>query len=173
MTATSQPVFAAHQARRRAMVVPREHGAWGLLLVPLFTGLVAGFAPEHRIWPLLLFTVASLSLFMLRTPVESLLGVGSLSARTSEERWTAIIALTAFGVLAGVCLFGLMGKGQYSSLLVLGAVTALPVRLQLLTTSAGESSTGTLLYCGSRTGSLPATRFILCNCEFTLSVQQR
>ena len=140
MTATSQPVFAAHQARRRAMVVPREHGAWGLLLVPLFTGLVAGFAPEHRIWTLLLFTVASLSLFMLRTPVESLLGVGSLSARTSEERWTAIIALTAFGVLAGVCLFGLMGKGQYSSLLVLGAVTACAGVAQGLLRKLGRSA---------------------------------
>src|SRR5450432_1958183 len=35
---------------------------------PLFTGVVAGFASEHRIWPLLLFTVAALSLFWLRTP---------------------------------------------------------------------------------------------------------
>ena len=36
------------QARMRALIVPREHGAWGLLLVPLFTGVVAGIASEHR-----------------------------------------------------------------------------------------------------------------------------
>jgi hypothetical protein len=67
MTETSDAVRAAQHTRRRALIVPREHGAWGLLLVPLFTGVVAGFASEHRIWPLLLFTVAALSLFWLRT----------------------------------------------------------------------------------------------------------
>jgi hypothetical protein len=73
MSDTKPTVCAVQQTRRRAMVVPREHGAWGLLLVPLFTGMAAGFAPGHRVWPLLLFTVAALSLFGLRTPVESLL----------------------------------------------------------------------------------------------------
>lgn len=73
MSDTKPTVCAVQQTRRRAMVVPREHGAWGLLLVPLFTGMAAGFAPGHRVWPLLLFTVAALSLFGLRTPVGSLL----------------------------------------------------------------------------------------------------
>jgi hypothetical protein len=59
MNATSDAVGAAQQTRTRALIVPREHGAWGLLLVPLFTGVVAGFASEHRIWPLLMFTVAA------------------------------------------------------------------------------------------------------------------
>ena len=67
------------------MIVPREHGAWGLLLVPLFTGMAAGFAPEYRAWPLLLFTVAVLALFALRTPLESLLGLSAISARTAED----------------------------------------------------------------------------------------
>ena len=71
MTETSDGVRAVQQTRRRALVIPREHGAWGLLLVPLFTGVVAGFASEHRIWPLLLLTVAALSLFWLRTPVKA------------------------------------------------------------------------------------------------------
>ena len=140
MTATTQTVFAVQQARRRAMVVPREHGAWGLLLVPLFTGVVAGFAPEHRIWSLLLFTLTSLSLFCLRTPVESLLGAGPIPARTPEERRTALIAGTAFGLLAGVCLFGLMWKGQYPLLLALGAVTACAVVAQALLRKLGRST---------------------------------
>ena len=77
MNQTSDPLRSAQKARIRGLVVPREHGAWGLLLVPLFTGVVAGYAAEHRIWPLLIFTVASLSLFWLRTPVESLIGSSS------------------------------------------------------------------------------------------------
>src|SRR6476646_9159199 len=124
MTPSTHTMWTTQQTRRRAMVVPREHGAWGLLLVPHFTGVVAGFAPEHRIWSLLLFTLASLSLFFLRTPVESLLGMGTISASSRDERRTAMTAAASFGFLAGACLFGLMWKGRYSLLLALAAVCA-------------------------------------------------
>ena len=124
MTETREAVQAAQQARRRAMVVPREHGAWGLLLVPLFTGLVAGFASSHRVWPLLVFTTAALSLFWLRTPLESLTGTGSLTARTPAERWTALIASVCLGAVSVTCLIGLMWKGRNSGLLLLGATAA-------------------------------------------------
>jgi YwiC-like protein len=124
MTDTNQTAVAAQQTRRRAMIVPREHGAWGLLLVPLFTGLAAGFAPEHRIGPLLLFTTAALALFALRTPFESLLGIAAIPARTSEERWTALIGSACFGLLAAVCLGVLMWRGQHSALLIFGAASA-------------------------------------------------
>jgi len=122
--ATSDAVRAAQQTRTRALIVPREHGAWGLLLVPLFTGVVAGFASEHRIWPLLMFTVAALSLFWLRTPVESLIGISSLTANTERERRTALIASILLAALATACLTALMWKGQNLRLLLLGAATA-------------------------------------------------
>jgi hypothetical protein len=41
MTEHSEAVSAAQRARKRAIIIPREHGAWGLLLVPLFTGVAA------------------------------------------------------------------------------------------------------------------------------------
>jgi len=63
MTENSEAAGAAQRARRRALIVPREHGACGLLLIPLFTGVAAGFASAHRAWPLLGFTMAALSLF--------------------------------------------------------------------------------------------------------------
>ena len=124
MTASTHTMWATQQTRRRAMIVPREHGAWGLLLVPLFTGVVAGFAPEHRVWALLQITLVALSLFLLRTPVESLLGTGAIVARTSEERWTALIASAGLGFLSSACLVDLMWNGQYPALWVLGAATA-------------------------------------------------
>ena len=96
MTETSEAVRAAQQARTHALIVPREHGAWGLLLVPLFTGVAAGFNSVHRIWPLLVFTVGALSLFWLRTPIESLFGTGFLTTHTSRERWTAPFASALF-----------------------------------------------------------------------------
>lgn len=124
MIETNRTVGTAQKTRRRAVIIPREHGAWGLLLVPLFTGLVAGFAPEHRIGSLMLFTTAALSLFALRTPAESLLGIGAIPARTSDERWTALIASTCLASLAAACLGLLMWRGQRSALFVFGAVGA-------------------------------------------------
>ncbi len=112
MNEKSDALHAAQQARIRALVIPREHGAWGLLLVPLFTGVVAGFASEHRIWPLLMFAVTALSLFWLRTPVESLIGTSSLTANTESERRTALVASILLAALATACLAGLMWKGQ-------------------------------------------------------------
>ena len=122
MTETSEAVRAAQRARTRALIVPREHGAWGLLLVPLFTGVAAGFTSVHRIWPLLVFTVGALSLFWLRTPVESLLGTGLLTTHTSRERWTALIASALLTSVSAACLAGLMWKGRNLQLLLLGTV---------------------------------------------------
>ncbi len=102
MAEASKPVRAALRARTRALIVPRENGAWGLLLVPLFTGVAAGFA-SARIWPLLVFTIVELSLFWLRTPVESLIGTGSMTAHTRLERRTAFIASVFLVLVLAVC----------------------------------------------------------------------
>ncbi|MFY9904812.1 MAG: YwiC-like family protein [Terriglobales bacterium] len=140
MNETSDAVRTAQQARARALIVPREHGAWGLLLVPLFTGVVAGYSSEHRIWPLLLFTVAALSLFWLRTPVESLIGTGSLTANTARERQTALIASILLVALASACLTGLLWKGQNLQLLLLGGATAFALLLQSVLRSLGRKT---------------------------------
>jgi len=138
MTETSDAVRAAQQTRTRALIVPREHGAWGLLLVPLFTGVVAGFASERRIWPLLMFTVAALSLFWLRTPVESLIGTSSLTANTERERRTALIASILLAALATACLTGLMWKGQNLQLILLGAATLFALMVQTVLRRLGR-----------------------------------
>jgi hypothetical protein len=110
-----------------------------LLLVPLFTGVVAGFASEHRIWPLFLFTVAALSLFWLRTPVESLIGGGSLTANTKEERRTALVASVLLATVATACLTDLMWKGQDRWLLLLGGAAAFALLVQSFLRSRGRS----------------------------------
>jgi hypothetical protein len=140
MNEKSDAFRTAQQARIRALVIPREHGAWGLLLVPLFTGVVAGYASEHRIWPLLVFTVTALSLFWLRTPLESLIGTSSLTANTERERWTALIASMLLATLATACLAGLMWKGQNLQLLLLGGATALAFLIQSVLRSLGRKT---------------------------------
>jgi hypothetical protein len=111
------------RARARALIIPREHGAWGLLLIPLFTGLVAGLPSAHRFWPLLLFVIAALCLFWLRTPVESLLGSGPM-ARTSRERWIAFLASVVIAAVSTTCLAGLMWGGRHPKLLLVGLIAA-------------------------------------------------
>jgi hypothetical protein len=110
--------------RARALIVPREHGAWGLLLVPLSSGIAAGITSTHRILPLLVFAAAALSLFWLRTPVESLLGTGPLRARTGQERLSALVACVLLASVSTACLTWLMWKGRNFQLLLLGAIAA-------------------------------------------------
>jgi hypothetical protein len=42
------------QERRRALILPREHGAWGLLLVPMITGAGVAFRESDHVLPFLL-----------------------------------------------------------------------------------------------------------------------
>ncbi len=124
MAEISEPDGAAQRARTHALIVPREHGAWGLLLVPLFTGLAAGFSATHRVWLLLVFTIVALSLFWLRTPVESLVGTGFMAAHIWRERRIAIVATVFLVLVLAVCLTNLMWKGRDLELLLLGAAAA-------------------------------------------------
>src|ERR1019366_7623188 len=81
--------------RRRALILPREHGAWGILLVPLVTGAAVGLLRGGRVFPALLFTTAVVALFWLRTPVESWLGTSPVRAQTSQERRLVLRAIGA------------------------------------------------------------------------------
>src|SRR5207244_12990037 len=85
MGTATQPT--AIQAQRvRALIVPREHGAWGILLVPLATGAIVGLLSNGRVFPLVLLTLLALALFWLRTPVEGLLGTSPMRVQTEAER---------------------------------------------------------------------------------------
>jgi hypothetical protein len=44
----------AHRERRHALIFPREHGAWGLLLVPTVTAEGVAFRESNHVLPLLL-----------------------------------------------------------------------------------------------------------------------
>jgi hypothetical protein len=52
----------------KAVVVPREHGAWGMLLIPLATGAVVAAGSSINSLALTLFVTATLALFWLRKP---------------------------------------------------------------------------------------------------------
>jgi len=118
------------QARKRALIVPREHGAWGLLLVPLFTGVAAGIGLAQRICPTMIFAVAAISLFWVRTPLESLVGTSPLTARSPEERRMAFKATIGLAAIFAACLTALLWRGQNLKLLLIGAIAAMAFVLQ-------------------------------------------
>ncbi len=98
--ATTHIALTSNNGRRRALVIPREHGAWGILLVPLATGAVAGLRTHNNFGALVLFILAAMSLFWLRTPVESWLGTSPIKAQTKDERAFVLKVIAAAGLLA-------------------------------------------------------------------------
>ena len=124
---STQPDPAVAKVRRerhRALIVPREHGAWGLLLVPMITGAGVAFRECSHIFPLILLTAAAFALFWLRTPVESLLGTSAMKAETSEEARTVKSLIAILGIVAAVTLGALLWAGRNADLWPLGAAVA-------------------------------------------------
>jgi hypothetical protein len=111
----------ARHERRLALIVPREHGAWGLLLVPLVTGTGVALRESHNFLPALILLVAALALFWVRTPAESLLGTSAMRAQTRDERLTVTIAIAGLTVVAAVALGSLLWAGRNRGLWLIGA----------------------------------------------------
>ncbi len=114
----------ARRERRRALIVPREHGAWGLLLVPMVTGAGVALRQASHIFPLILLLTAALALFWLRTPLENLLGTTAMRAQTLEESHALRSFIVLLAGIAGLALAGLLWAGRNFDLWPLGAAVA-------------------------------------------------
>ncbi|MGA3212668.1 MAG: YwiC-like family protein [Terriglobales bacterium] len=124
----------------RLLIWPREHGAWGILGVSLLTGAAAGMAHGGRPLALLFFVVAVLSVFCLRTPLESLLGNTSMRAQTASERWSAARAVVAFSAIALLAATGLFWGGRNLALLALAAMAGYLYMVQGMLRKLGRSA---------------------------------
>jgi hypothetical protein len=106
--------------RNRSLIVPREHGAWGILLIPLFTGACIGLisgGSSRGLAPLLLVT---LSLFWLRTPVESWVGTAPIRAHTLDEFRAVRTAVLLLATASGAGLIWLFWGGPDGALIWMG-----------------------------------------------------
>lgn len=126
--------------RLHALVIPREHGAWGLLLVPLLTGAAAGVIEGGRALPVLLLTIAALALFWMRTPVESWLGTTPMRAQTREEKRVIGRIVLTLAVVSVIALAALFWGGQNSYLLLLGGIAAVAFAFQAFLKLAGRKT---------------------------------
>lgn len=119
------------RARLRSLIVPREHGAWGMLLVPLASGAAVGFlAGGHHVLNLPLLVVATLAIFWMRTPVENWMGTSPMHAQSTEERALVGRATLVLAAIASMALAGLFWGGQNADLFSLGVIAALAFMLQ-------------------------------------------
>jgi hypothetical protein len=126
--------------RRRALVLPREHGAWGMLLIPLSTGAAVGVLSGGRFTPVTFLTVAVLSLFWLRTPVESWLGTGAVRAQTPEERRYVSKFALPLAVAAATSLTALFWQGANRNLILLALLASPAFAAQMFLQKRGRST---------------------------------
>jgi hypothetical protein len=131
--------MSAQQARKRTMLIPREHGAWGMLLVPLATGAIVASRSVFHAGPLVLFIVATLALFWLRTPVEAWLGLSPIKAQTKEERASVLRLIVMLCAIALASLAELFVTGYARGLVMIGVVAALAFGAQEMVKKLGRS----------------------------------
>ena len=140
MSDTITDLRSLNQARARSFVLPREHGAWGILLVPLVTGATVALLRGGALVPLLPFLLASMSLFCLHTPVEAALGTSAQRVDTPAERRLVVLAISGYAAVAAVALAALLWDGNNPALLVLGAIAAFSFGVQALLRKLGRST---------------------------------
>ena len=105
-------------SRLKTMVIPREHGAWGMMLVPLATGAVVALRTGINGGALTLFILAAMSLFWLRTPVEAWLGTSAIKAQTGQERAFVLRMIAGVAFLAAASVAMLLWNGRNRGLLI-------------------------------------------------------
>ena len=139
----SSSTFALHTpgaARLRSFVWPREHGAWGMLLVPLATGAVLGRPVGNRIVLVLLLAVGALGLFCLRTPLEAWLGISPWRAQNPRERRVIIHSIYIYTSVSLGALAILLWQIRSYGLFLVGAAAAAAFLGQALLKSRGRQT---------------------------------
>lgn len=128
----------ARRERNRTLIVPREHGAWGLLLVPMVTAAGVAFRQSTNVFPFVLLLTAALSLFWLRTPLESLLGISAMRAETKEERGSVAFVVLYLAIVAVLASSMLLWAGQNPLLWLIGAAAGVAFVVQAVLRKMGR-----------------------------------
>jgi len=107
------------------LLVPREHGSWGLWLLPLISGAVVGyvFGPHAALAPVLWFGLAAASAFLIYQPLESLLELSLIKTRSQRQQRTALIWIIALTIAAVCSVLKLLHLQRFLVLLI-GAVAS-------------------------------------------------
>jgi len=126
--------------RGRSFFLPREHGAWGMLLVPLATGVAAGHPHGERIIWILCFAATALGLLCLRTPLEARWEISPLRPQNDAERRLVHNSIYLYASVAGSALAVLILWAHAYGLLLLGAAAAMAFLLQAVLKQLGRET---------------------------------
>jgi hypothetical protein len=140
MASATSILHPLNRSRGRSFFLPREHGAWGMLLVPLVTGAAAGNPHGERIVWVLLFAATALGLFCLRTPVEAGLDISALRPQNDGERRLILYSIYIYSSIALLALAVLILWAHAYGLLLLGAVAAIAFLLQAVLKQLGRET---------------------------------
>jgi len=184
----SSPTFtiqAPATARVRSLVWPREHGAWGMLLVPLVTGAALGRPVGDRVVLVLLLALAALGLFCARTPVEAKLGISPWRAQSPRERKVIDHSIYIYTSVSLAALAILLWQVRPSGLLWVGAAAATAFLGQAILRSRGRRTRMTSQLVGSigltataaaayyvASGRLDATAFVIWAANWVFAANQ-
>ena len=140
MASTTSILPLVTRLRGRSFILPREHGAWGMLVVPLVTGAAAGNPHGERIIWIFLFAAVALGLFFLRTPVEAALGFSPLRPQNDGERRLVHSFISIYSCVSLMALTLLMLWAHAYGLLALGAIVAMAFLLQAVLKQLGRET---------------------------------
>ena len=111
-----------------------------MLLVPLATGAAVGLLSGGHVSPVLMLTTAVLSLFWLRTPIESLLGTSVLRVQTRHERQLVWVVILPLATTTTVSLIALFWQGNNRNLIWPGMIAALAFAAQTFLKKMGRTT---------------------------------
>jgi hypothetical protein len=130
--------ISASKSRLKTMLVPREHGAWGMMLVPMATGAVVAARARVDGSALLLLVIASLAAFWMRTPLEAWLGTSAIKAQTRGERRAVQQATVLLALVVLASIAALFAKGYARGLVGLAVISAAAFAAQALVKKIGR-----------------------------------
>ncbi len=85
----------------KGVPLPREHGAWAMLIVPVWVGIGAAGVVNG---PVILFALTAFGFFLLRYPLMLAVKSRARAARSNALRWSAIYAVLTL-VLGAALVF--------------------------------------------------------------------
>jgi uncharacterized membrane protein len=178
-------VFPAHSQPNIRLLLPREHGTWGLLLLPLISGAIVGYVatPSASLKAALWFLLTALSAFLIYQPLEAVLGFSLIKTRSQRQQRVAIISVIALAMIATagvlelfhlhrglVVVFGLAALACFCVRLLLGSSRPMRVPRQLIG-ALGLSSTAAGAYYAA-SGRIDRTSILLWLASWLFAVAQ-
>ncbi len=104
-------------------LLPREHGAWAMFIIPLLLGLGAARAFD---WQVGLFAAAAFGFFLVRYPLMLAVKSRAVQTRQSALRWSAL-----YGLVTAVAAVFLLLASRLWLLIPIGLFGALSLLLYL------------------------------------------